>query len=252
LPDLTRPPSGREPRVQPCRPRPRRARALREAQVRPQGRPCVRTQPRWVRIFSITGCQGTEALAFARHKRSSGPFVSGLTPQDGRNDLQFAATAVGTVLHVDVKAQLQRRLTCTQLMSQLKTCLSSRAQLMRCGRAWTVWTSHSAAESASVAGSSRSGGPCGTTSPRSLAFGASTPWFAHRGAAHFAQRSYADTKLMRCRRGCGTRAASRCMNSSGLITGCVVPSRHGVFSFSSTCPAALSWILWSDSAGRVM
>ncbi len=35
-------------------------------------------------------------------------------------------------------------------------------------------------------------------------------------------------------------AASRCMNSSGLITRCVVPSRHGVLSFSSTCPAALS------------
>jgi len=28
------------------------------------------------------------------------------------------------------------------------------------------------------------------------------------------------------------------MNSSGDITGCVVPSRHGVFSFSTTRPAA--------------
>ena len=37
-----------------------------------------------------------------------------------------------------------------------------------------------------------------------------------------------------------TSAASRCMNSSGLLTRDVVPSRHGVFSFSSTCPAALS------------
>ena len=42
------------------------------------------SRPRCVRIFSMTGCQGTEALAFARHKRSSGPFVSGLTPQDRR------------------------------------------------------------------------------------------------------------------------------------------------------------------------
>jgi hypothetical protein len=42
------------------------------------------------------------------------------------------------------------------------------------------------------------------------------------------------------------------MNSSGLITKCVVPSRHGGFSLSSTWPAALSWILSSDSAGRVM
>jgi hypothetical protein len=42
------------------------------------------------------------------------------------------------------------------------------------------------------------------------------------------------------------------MNSSGLITKCVVPSRHGVLSFSSTCPAALSCTRSSDSAGRVM
>ena len=32
-----------------------------------------------VRIFSITGCQGAEALAWSRHKRSSGPFDSGTT-----------------------------------------------------------------------------------------------------------------------------------------------------------------------------
>lgn len=29
------------------------------------------------------------------------------------------------------------------------------------------------------------------------------------------------------------------MNSSGDITGCVVSSCHGVFSFNTTCPAAL-------------
>ena len=34
-------------------------------------------------------------------------------------------------------------------------------------------------------------------------------------------------------------AARRCMNSSGDITKCVVPSRHGVLSLSTTCPAAL-------------
>ena len=61
-------------------------------------------------------------------------------------------------------------------MSMSKTRLSSSAQLMRCGRTWTVSTSHSATESASVAGPTCSGGPCGTTSERSLAFGASTPW----------------------------------------------------------------------------
>jgi modulator of FtsH protease len=41
------------------------------------------------------------------------------------------------------------------------------------------------------------------------------------------------------------------MNSSGLITRCVVPSRHGVLSLSSTWPAALSCTRSSDSEGRV-
>ena len=82
-----------------------------------------------------------------------------------------------------------------------------------------------------------SSGPAGTTSARSLALGASTPWFAQRESAHFAKRSYAHTNRIRCGR--GTSAASRCMNSSGDITMCVVPSRHAVFSLSTTCPALL-------------
>ena len=53
------------------------------------------------------------------------------------------------------------------------------------------------------------GTSCGTTSARSLALGASTPW-----------------KRIKCSRGRGTSAASRCMNSSGDITRCVVPSRR--------------------------
>jgi hypothetical protein len=57
-----------------------------------------------LRIFSITDCQGTEALAFARNKRSSGPFVSGLTAQDGYNDLELTA-AVLAVLHVDLESE---------------------------------------------------------------------------------------------------------------------------------------------------
>jgi len=44
---------------------------------------------------------GTEALAFAKHKWSSGPFVSGLTPQDRRDDLQLAA-AIRAMLHIDL------------------------------------------------------------------------------------------------------------------------------------------------------
>jgi hypothetical protein len=42
------------------------------------------------------------------------------------------------------------------------------------------------------------------------------------------------------------------MNSSGLITRWVVPSRYGVLSFSSTCPAALSCTRSFDSAGQVI
>jgi hypothetical protein len=60
-------------------------------------------------------------------------------------------------------------------MSMSNTRLSNRAQPMQCGRAWTVWTSHSAAAAASVAACACAGGPCGTTRGRSFAFGASTP-----------------------------------------------------------------------------
>ena len=48
------------------------------------------------------------------------------------------------------------------------------------------------------------------------------------GVRSLAKRSYADTKRIRCSLGLGTSAASRCMNSSGDITRCVVPSRQGV------------------------
>lgn len=36
-----------------------------------------------------------------------------------------------------------------------------------------------------------------------------------------------------CNRGLGISAASLCMNSNGLITRCVVPSRHGALSLGS-------------------
>jgi hypothetical protein len=54
--------------------------------------------------------------------------------EDGGDDLELPSAAVRAVLHVDVRAKLQRRLACTQVTSQLKTRLSNRAQLMRCGR----------------------------------------------------------------------------------------------------------------------
>ncbi len=57
----------------------------------------------------MTGCQGTEALAFARRKRSSGPFTSGLTPQDRRDDLQLTA-AVRALLQVEIEHPLEHHL----------------------------------------------------------------------------------------------------------------------------------------------
>ena len=42
-----------------------------------------------------------------------------------------------------------------------------------------------------------------------------------------------------CIFGLGTSAASRCMNSSGEMTRCVVPSRQGVLSLSTTCSTTL-------------
>ena len=133
--------------------------------------------------------------------------------------------------------------------------------------------------SARLAGSQGASGSRGITSARNLALGAGTLWFAQRGSTHFAKRSYADTKRIRCKRGRGTSAASRCMSSIGLnlagralaelgplgwrkrstglfasrlSTRCMAPSRHGVLSFNSTCPAALSCTGSPDSAGRVM
>jgi hypothetical protein len=46
--------------------------------------------------------------------------------------------------------------------------------------------------------------------------------------------------------------ALECVDSGGDITRCVVPSRHGVFSLSTPCPAALLCARSSDSAKRVM
>jgi len=50
----------------------------------------------------------------------------------------------------------------------------------------------------------------------------------------------------------GTNVAIRCLNSSGRITKCVVPSRQRVLSLSTTWPAALVCTRSLASAGRVM
>ena len=84
--------------------------------------------PRWLRVFSITGRQGMEALAFARRKRSAGPFAFGLIPQDGRDDLQFPAAAVRAVLHVDVESEASAKTNLYSSYVVAQTRLSSRAQ----------------------------------------------------------------------------------------------------------------------------
>jgi len=47
-------------------------------------------------------------------------------------------------------------------------------------------------------------------------------------------------KRIRCGLGLGTSAASRCMNSSGDITMCVMPSRQAVLSLSTTCSTGVT------------
>lgn len=49
----------------------------------------------------------------------------------------------------------------------------------------------------------------------------------------------------------GTSAASRCMNSSGGVPWCVVPSRQAVFNLSTPWPAALHCTRSLANAGRV-
>ena len=95
---------------------------LRPTGWRPRRRPRLQTQVREDLLDDRR--QGQEALAWSRHKRSSGPFVSGPTLQDRSDDLQLTA-AVRAVLEVDLKAKLQRR--------QLKRRLSNLAQLSRTG-----------------------------------------------------------------------------------------------------------------------
>jgi len=102
-------------------------------------------------------------------------------------------------------------------MSMSTTRWRSRAQPMRPGRPWAGSASHSVMAAASVASSGRAG-LCGITSARSLAFGASTSWFAQRGSAHFAQRSRADSKRIRYSLGRGTSAARRLRSCAAART----------------------------------
>lgn len=97
------------------------------------------------------------------HPRSVG---CGSRPlDDGRDHLRPAAAAVRAVLHVDVECKASSETNLYSGYAAAVERLSSRAQPMQCGRAWTVSTSHPAAAAASVVGSPCADGPCGTTSP---------------------------------------------------------------------------------------
>ena len=130
--------SGRSGRLQRLSPRgcPQRrpglpaAHAPASTRLRPQSA----CRPGCVRIFSITGCQGTEALALARHKRCSGPFESGLTAR-------MAAMIFNSPPQFG---------PCSR--SNSSTRLSSRAQLSRTGRWCARLASHSAPDFALVGG----------------------------------------------------------------------------------------------------
>ena len=74
----------------------------------------------------MTGCQGTEALAFARRKRSSGPYTSGLIPQDRRDDIQLTTT-VRAVLQVEIESEASVKTNLYSSYVVAKTRLSSRA-----------------------------------------------------------------------------------------------------------------------------
>ena len=59
-----------------------------------------------------------------------------------------------------------------------------------------------------------------------------------------------DDGVAGCRR--VTNAASRCMNSCGDVTKCMVPSRQAVFSLSTNVPTAFFRTRSLATAGRVM
>ena len=166
----------------------------------------------------------------ARRKPSSGAFASGRTPQDRRDDLQLAA-AVRAVRQVEIESEASAQTNLYSSYVVAKTRLSSLAQLSRTGlvvrpglaaqgsaapptrAAWRWVPAQHAREADTKTDEVQPPSP-DTNSPvdclclaRSRAAGPTRP-----------------------ARGRGTNAASRCMNSSGDITRCVVPSRQGVLS----------------------
>ena len=134
----------------PCRAWPR-------AGTRGGARAC---RPRCVRIFSITG-----------RSRMAAMILSSPVPQFGQCCISIS------------KAQASAKTNLYSSYVVANTRLSSRAQLMRPGRTWTVSASHWTPDAATPGTSSSLGGPCGTTSERSLALGASAPWKKLAGAS---------------------------------------------------------------------
>ena len=142
------------------------------------------------RIFLITGCSRIAAMIF------SSP------PQFG----QCSRSRSNTRLSSRARTQTVQWTVCAWRGAGplARRGLQGWPKLSRTG--W--WCAPFASHSAGFVSWAATSGPCGTTSARSLAEvvdeGASTPWFAKRGSAHFAKRSYADTKRIRCSLGLGT------------------------------------------------
>ncbi len=137
--------------------------------------------------------------------------------QDGHDDLQLPAVAVQAALHVDVKDALEQ---------------SSPAD--------AAWLGLDALGPAL-------GGCCGFARLSRLLWP-----LRHHPRPQLRVRRQHLMEPDQVQLGRGTSAASRCINSSGDATRCVVPCRQGVSSFNSTCPAALRCTHSSDSTGRVM
>jgi hypothetical protein len=126
--------------------------------------------------------------------------------KDGRDDLELAGPAGRAVLHTDVEHALEQpRQTDAARPRQGGLDLAFGGN---CGLAGRLYLR---------------GRPLGTTSARSLAFAANTAW-----------------NLISCSRNRGASAAIRRMNSSGLMTKRVVPSRDGVLRLISSRRATSS------------
>ena len=106
---------------------------------RPAASACLRWLRRPAQPGSLRpGRAHLSRLTLGRRLRSQSEMAKDLLDhrplQDGRGDLQLPGAAVRAVLHVDDKAKLQRRPTCTQVTSEQKTRLSNRCAALSAAR----------------------------------------------------------------------------------------------------------------------